>query len=223
MEEGIGGITHIVRRGKMEVVTKKFKVYSFKELKKDVKEKVIACERDSIQEDYTYVEMFQEGLRELLSEKFLPTENICFDFGGYSNPYLSFGGRIDGSSIIKILVSKRKFTKFKKLIDNADVYCWLSNDSNQHKVDVDVEHSDYFEEHNDELRQAVTSKMRDIIEKLRDELEEFMENYVEEQVKGLIKYGVKHFEEMYSDEYIIDGIKERELKFLVNGEVYYEE
>ena len=205
----------------MELITKEYKVFSFEELKQEVKDKVIEKFRSNKEScDYDILnENIEDSISYFLDEEKLPKESICFDLSGYKGyPFISFKGKIDLNDFLK---KHKKITKFKKLLNKNMIYLSLFIDNKtEYKTILDYDEEFYFNDYEDDLRIEITNKQKEELIKLREELIVFVEEKIQEVKSKAIKSGLKEIEYFYSDECIKEDIQANDYKFLEDGSIF---
>lgn len=203
-----------------QLITKKYKVFKFKELSEDVQEKVIENNREVRMNDECYTEQISEGFKETLEERGLPTDT-SWSLSNCQGDGVAFYGSID---LVKFLKYNRSYTRFKKLLDNAEVSAKIIGTGyNSFCMNVSVDEYHEWDTYDDELRQAVADNVRGITEEgidfLREELEEFLQDCVSDVAKELEKSGYDSLDYFYSDEAIKEDIEDKDNQYLEDGEV----
>lgn len=194
-------------------------VYKFKELKKDVQEKVIEKFRNYRYEDGFITEQLDEDIQYWLTENFIPFENksICFDLTHYKGyPYISWNGRFDKINIEKFLKKNRMFTKFKELFKGY--LCVSIDNKNEYRININIDYEDELQECEEEVRNAIILKERERLNALFLNFEEYMQIRIEQIRADITKESIKSYEDYFTDDNIIEDIKANEYNFLENGE-----
>lgn len=198
----------------MEQITKTFQVYAFKELGKEIQEKVITRIRNLKYEDDWMTESIDENFKEILSERGLPTKT-AWSLSYSQGDGVAFYGDIDLEKFLKFY---RKYKYFNKLF-NGDIHAKIEGEhSRGYGMNAIVDYEDNFEEYDDELRQALIWLKRKELNKLYEELQSFVEDKVMDVSKELENIGYKELDYQYSDECIIEEIEDKDERFLEDGE-----
>ena len=196
----------------MKTITKN--VYEFKELKEDVKEKVLDDLRETNM-NYEWWDCNLMDISEQIKEKInidIESKDIFFDFGNGCNIYIEDN-----------VVERALLSKYSELIslDLPNKFGCFTNymggglNSNLKNSDFDLEYAEFEEsDFEDELRKAVYQKSLDEIKsKIETDLEQ-LHNVLEKGFKDLWE----QHNHLLSDESIIQTIECNEYEFYEDGE-----
>ena len=200
----------------MKQITKTFKVYQFKELKDDVKEKVLDKFRQ-INVDYEWWNSNLEYISEQIKEKIgidISSKDISFDFGNGCNIY------IKSNDVVREL--SYKYDELNDF-DLPEKFGCFTNymgggmNSNLKSSDYNIDYADFEEcDFEDDLRKAIYQKHIDEIKgKIENDLDE-LHNILEQGFKDLWE----NYHNSMSDEAVKDTIEANEYEFLEDGEQF---
>lgn len=204
----------------MKTIQKEFKVFSFEELKPEIKDKVLEKFREQQNEifwefEFGYMlENFAEEVKEKLNLD-VDIKELQFDFGRGGNFSMS------GEDVMGMLKKKYNNLSDLDLPKNFGVYMnylggGMNSGLNKSEIGEDIivlYDEDYYEEHPEleaEKMKRNLTKIK-IIEDL-EELQGLMENFVKNVFEVESDY--------YKDENVKDFIEANEYEFLENGEVF---
>lgn len=194
-------------------------IYKFKELKKEVKDKVIEKERNYRYEDSYITELIDEDIQYWLNENCIPFDNksICFDLSCYkSHPYISWNGKFDKSNIETFLKNNRMFKRFKDLFKHH-IYLKIDNCREGYLINFEFDSEFYFNDYDDDVRKVIIEKETNKLNALFEEFKTYMENRIEEIRKDITKKAEDSYNSYFSDESIIEDINCNDYDFLENG------
>ena len=206
----------------METITKEYNVYEFKELKPEVKEQVLDKLREQeLNSDFWY-EMELECIAEDLKDKYgieVKPREIYFDI------YRNWAALDKNADIIDEEKFLRHFVENKRLLAQAisnpdwrmdNIRLNINTTHNGEKNVIDVLHNGNNYEDGDERWEEDTCK-----EIFEEELGINLDDCIEKINKWMLERLIEQQDYVGSEEYLVNEIEARELKFLENGEVFY--
>ena len=207
-----------------KTVTIKKEYYTIDELKsmsaKDVLEKICDNNRYIDVEYSDWYEPIYEGFRESMKKYGVRVDKIYFS--GFSSQGDGAIFEVKYLDIIEFLQENKLITKFKKYFneikkDIAQNYygCAISKIKTEQLLEkryLTIKHyGHYYHE-----KSYVTSFEYDY--DFQDEFEQYLENFIEEHAKELYKSLNDYYDELTSDEYILESLANNDCMFTLTGE-----
>ena len=182
------------------------KTYSFNELSKEVKEKVLEQERSNMYECNLYSQFLKEDFQCTLKEKALPINDIEFSLSNCQGDGVAFYGSIELEDFLKVH-NLTRFNKILNLIDHVEVCRNHLANSYSHYNTMSIEISSSVD---------CTKEQDNLILELENLISELIIN----TSKELEKHGYNYFKDIYSDKSIIENLKLNKYEFLENGNLF---
>ncbi len=190
----------------METITRKYRVYSFKELKEDAQDKAVErfCEinvdYDWWESDYLLDNYLSKAIRTLLKAKMLKTGKKSETLFTWDNIFFS--------------IDRANYLEFKNLqVTNYDVFFRFLKLPQKYWDDVDIS----FDFEGRESNTIISIEYPEEQLKNQEKYEAKFNDLVEKALDGLRKL----YEELMSREAVIETIEANEYRFLKDGTVFH--